>query len=93
MSKAYAECMDGACYAGNECSACLANQYIEELEAKLEAIGELPNKWKREAMKAVPPEYANRDLHRKYLNCDNYAGGQDDCADELQAILEDGDET
>ena len=49
---------------------------------------ELASKWKKEAMERVPEEYASRDLHRKYLNCDNYAGGLNDCADELLELLE-----
>lgn len=49
---------------------------------------ELARRWKKEAMERVPEEYASRDLHRKYLNCDNYAGGLNDCADELLELLE-----
>lgn len=52
--------------------------------APLEALVE---KWSKAAMDDVPPDYAGRGLHRKYLKMDNWAAGVDDCADELRAVL------
>ena len=44
----------------------------------LKKIEELVAQWRKRAMDAVPPEYADRDLHYKYLKLDNEAAGWDD---------------
>jgi len=64
-----------------------AEKRIAELEAQVAALRKLPGKWRAEAMSAVPPDYADRDLHHKYLRLDVHAGGLNDCADELEALL------
>lgn len=44
-------------------------------------------KWRTEAINAVPPEYADRNLHGKYLRLDNDAAGKDACADDLEDVI------
>ena len=56
------------------------SELVEEMEA-------LADDWKKKAHDAVPPEYAARAMHYKYLKGDNYAAGQDDCADDLRALI------
>lgn len=53
-------------------------------EAGLRALAQ---KWRTEARESCPPEYVDRGLVDKYLRTDCYAGGQEDCADELDAFL------
>jgi hypothetical protein len=60
----------------------------DDLTHRLEATEKLVEKWHVRAMESVPPEYADRNLHGKYLKLDNSAAGMDDCADELAAALE-----
>lgn len=50
----------------------------------------LVQKWRAAASAAVPPEYADRDMHHKYLRMDNHAAGLDDCADDLHELLTKG---
>lgn len=57
-------------------------------EALKAAMREKAREWRKEARDSVPPEYAGRNMHYKYLKMDNYAAGQDDCADELEALAE-----
>lgn len=61
---------------------------LADLTRRLEAAESLVTKWRIGAMDSVPPEYASRNLHRKYLKEDNQAAGMGDCADELAAALE-----
>lgn len=49
-------------------------------------VNDLAKRWHEEAWAQVPPEYAGRDLHGKYLKCDNHAGGMEDAADELEDV-------
>lgn len=58
-----------------------------KLTALREGLAGLVEKWHRESVAAIPPEYAGRGLHGKYLRLDNYAAGQDNCADELSDFL------
>jgi len=51
------------------------------------ALYELVREWRERAQKAVPPEYADRRLHGKYLRLDNEAAGWDEAADELEKQL------
>src|SRR4051812_12586271 len=60
---------------------------LSECSRLASRVEELAKKWKAAAMADVPPSYADRDLHHKYLKLDNYASGQDDCADELLELL------
>jgi hypothetical protein len=50
-------------------------------------LRDLVAKWREGALACVPPEYAERRLHYKYLKLDNYAAGLDDAADELDKAL------
>ena len=65
-----------------------AAEQLATIMRRLEAAESLVAKWRIGAMDSVPPEYASRNLHRKYLKEDNQAAGMDDCADELAAALE-----
>jgi len=58
------------------------------LQSRLGAAKALVTKWREDALKSVPPEYAGRDLHGKYLKLDNQAAGWDDCAYELEVALQ-----
>lgn len=53
----------------------------------IEPLKELARRWREDAQKAVPSEYADRQMHGKYLRLDNAAAGMDDCADELESLL------
>lgn len=57
---------------------------MSDLREKLEA---LVVKLRERAMIMVPPEYADRDMHSKYLKLDNTAAGLDEAADEVEALL------
>ena len=48
----------------------------------------LAEKWKMEAYKLVPEEYAVRGLADKYFKLDNEASGLISCADELLEMIE-----
>ena len=50
-------------------------------------IAELIIKWRKKALATVPPEYADRQMHDKYLRLDNWAAGLDEAADELEDLL------
>jgi hypothetical protein len=50
-------------------------------------VEKLVENWRKKAHDMVPPEYADRDMHYKYLKLDNAAAGIDECADELEAAL------
>ena len=78
----------------------IKKQQIHELRQQIEALqraneaalkggkaSSLIESWRKRALEMVPPEYADRDLHGKYLRGDNYAAGMDDCADELADAL------
>lgn len=54
----------------------------------LDELMNLASRWKKWALEQVPPDYAKRDLHHKYLKLDNCAAGVDDCALELEALIE-----
>lgn len=53
----------------------------------LRELKNLADKWHREALAQVPPEYASRGLHDKYLRMDVEAAGLVSCADELRELL------
>jgi hypothetical protein len=65
----------------------------EAAETKVARANTLVEAWRNESMQAVPPEYANRGMHHKYLKGDNYAGGLSDCADYLEAALQEPQES
>ena len=48
----------------------------------------LAARWKARALERVPPEYAGRGLHARYLSLDVEAAGLDSCADELLELLD-----
>ena len=49
-------------------------------------LTKLIERLRADAQKAVPPEYADRQMHGKYLRLDNEAAGWDSVADELEEI-------
>jgi hypothetical protein len=51
-------------------------------------LRELVEKWRKQALAMVPPEYAERQMHGKYFRLDNEAAGIDACADELEDVLQ-----
>jgi len=53
----------------------------------LRPLEELIEKLREMAIEIVPPEYADRDLHYKYLKLDNRAAGLDEAADALERVL------
>ena len=52
-----------------------------------DALEKLAADWRKRAYGAVPEAWAGRDLHSKYLKCDNHAAGLDDAAFELEELL------
>jgi len=53
----------------------------------IQELRDLADRWDRIAMKQVPPSYADRNLHSKYLRLDNEAAGFRNCAEELRELL------
>lgn len=59
-------------------------QLYHDLYKKISALADEWDKW---AQEQVPPEYADRGLHGKFLRGDNIAAGYSECADALRDAL------
>lgn len=60
----------------------------ENLAAFLSALERKARQWEQDARTEVPPEYADRNMHSKYLKLDNHAAGLDDCAADLRELIQ-----
>lgn len=61
--------------------------YADELQRLRNEVKALADQLESEAYEAIPPEYANREMHYKYLRGDNEAAGSMDAAERLREIL------
>ena len=62
---------------------------MTDLSTIIEHLDSMRDTWRRDALASVPPAYADRNMHDKYLKEDNEAAGQYSCADELDEVIRD----